>query len=384
MVEIKKSLNLTGVVLHTGLGRAPLADEVVAAMNAVSLAATVEIEVETGRRGQRQDVIRERCERLFGVPGCAFNNNAAATLLTLAAVAEGREVIVGVSRLVAIGGSFAMPSVMRQSGCELREVGSVNRTTVADYERVIGEKTGALFTAHRSNFRLEGRIAEPTLAELAELAHSRGLPFIYDQGSGLVRDVSWAGSADNVAASVEAGADLVCFSGDKLFGGPQAGIVVGREDLVEGCIRHPLARAMRLDKVILAGLAATFDMYLDGREVELPTYRLLSVTGGELLGRAESLQPEFERVGGGFWDVSVEETVGRAGSGALPMVDFAGAALVLSSSVVRSRELAVEFRRLGVFGRVEGDRFLLDLRALLPEEECVLLASAASVVARNK
>jgi L-seryl-tRNA(Ser) seleniumtransferase len=378
MTDIKKAFNLTGVVLHTGLGRAPLADEVVAAMDAASRAAGVEVDVPTGARGQRQDAVRERCERLFGLPGCAFNNNAAATLVTLAATAEGREVVVGVSRLVAIGGSFAMPSVMRQSGCTLREVGSVNRTTVADYAEAVCGNTGALFAAHRSNFRLEGRFSEPSLAELVELAHSRGLPLIYDQGSGLVREVPWAPGADNVTAALEAGADLVCFSGDKLFGGPQAGIVVGRADLVEGCIRHPLARAVRLDKVMLAGLTATLDVYNDGREGELPTYRLLSATGGELLRRAEALLPEIGRIGGGRWTVSVEETVGRAGSGALPLVDFPSAALVLTSPVKGGRELAEGFRAGGIFGRVEDERLLLDLRALPPEEEGDFLAAVTA------
>ncbi|OGD79599.1 MAG: L-seryl-tRNA(Sec) selenium transferase [Candidatus Coatesbacteria bacterium RBG_13_66_14] len=369
MTGVKKAFNLTGVVLHTGLGRAPLADEVVAAMVAASRAAEVEVDVPTGGRGERQDAVRGRCERLFGLPGCAFNNNAAATLLTLAATAAGREVVVGVSRLVAIGGSFAMPAVMRQSGCTLREVGSVNRTTVSDYAEAIGENTGALFSAHRSNFRLEGRFTEPSLAELVELAHSRGLPFVYDQGSGLVREVPWAPGADDVTSALRAGADLVCFSGDKVFGGPQAGIVVGRADLIEGCARHPLARAARLDKVTLAGLAATLDIYLEGREAELPAHRLLSATGDELLKRAEALLPEIERIGDGRWGVRVEETVGRAGSGALPLVDFPSAALALTSNVAGCRELAGELRARGIFGRVEGERLLLDLRALLPEEE---------------
>jgi L-seryl-tRNA(Ser) seleniumtransferase len=379
MDEVKKALNLTGVVLHTGLGRASLADEVVAAMGSASRAATVEIEVETGRRGQRQEIVRERCERFFGVPGCAFNNNAAATLLALASAAEGREVVVGVSRLVAIGGSFAMPSVMRRSGCILREVGSVNRTAVADYAEAIGERTGALFMAHRSNFRLEGRFTEPDLAETAELAHSFDLPLVYDQGSGLVREVPWAPGADTVARALSSGADLVCFSGDKLFGGPQAGVVVGRGDLVEGCTHHPFARVARLDKVMLAGLAATLDIYLDGREGELPTYRLLAAAEGELVGRAEALLPELERVGGGRWVVSVERTVARAGSGALPMVDFPSAALALSSNKVDVRRLAREFRASGVFGRVEDSRLLLDLRTLLSEEEDELLALSAAV-----
>ncbi len=379
MTGVKKAFNLTGVVLHTGLGRAPLADEVVAAMVAASRAAAVEIDVPTGARGQRQEAVRERCERLFNLPGCAFNNNAAATLLTLAATAAGREVVVGVSRLVAIGGSFAMPSVMRQSGCTLREVGSVNRTTVADYAEAMGEGTGALFTAHRSNFRLEGRFTEPSLAELAGPAHSRGLPLIYDQGSGLVREVPWAPGADDVTAALKAGVDLVCFSGDKLFGGPQAGIVVGRADLVDSCIRHPLARAVRLDKVTLAGLAATLDVYIDGREDELPTYRLLSATGDGLLKRAEALLPELERIGRGRWHISVEKTVGRAGSGALPLVDFPSAALVLTSNGAGGRELALAFRVRGIFGRVEDERLLLDLRALLPEEESAFLAAVSSV-----
>ncbi len=371
MERVRGVLNCTGVVLHTGLGRAPLPRTAVEALCGVAGAATVEIETSDGRRGQRQDVVEHRIRRLFGAAGCAFNNNAAATLICLAAACAPREVLVGVSRLVAIGGSFEMPAVMRQSGCPLVEVGSVNQTALDDYRSALGPDSGAIFCAHRSNFRLEGDYAEPSLAELAETAHSHGLPLIYDQGSGLLFPTLWSGGASTVQAALDDGADLVCFSGDKLLGGPQAGIVVGREDLVRRCAAHPLARGARLDKLTLAALAATLDLHLENRLDEIPTLRLLGADGEELVQRASALAPRIRERGP--WSVEVRRTVARAGSGALPLVDFPSAALELTAPETGGRELARRFREAGVFGRVEDDSLLLDLRALPVEEEGRLL-----------
>ncbi len=381
ITELNRVFNLTGVVLHTGLGRAPLSGEALRAMRSVGRAATVEIGADSGKRGQRQDIIARRCRKLFGLSGAAFNNNAAATLLTLAATTAGKEVIVGLSRLVAIGGSFAMPAVMEQSGAILREVGTVNQTTVADYEKAINSATGAIFVAHRSNFRLEGDYTEPTLTELAELAHRHNLPFIYDQGSGLVDSHHWSGSASTVRGAIEAGCDLISFSGDKLLGGPQAGIVIGRDDLVAACAKHPLARAFRLDKTILAGLAATLDSYLENRGSELPTLRLLSLDRVELHRRAENLAEQIgDSVPDGF-SLSVVETVGRAGSGALPMVDLPGAALSFTHKRISMlRRLARKLRLGGIFGRLTGSELLLDPRALPEDEEAEFLTALKSVL----
>jgi len=379
--SLRRVYNLTGVVLHTGLGRAPLSNEVLRAMQMVGRAATVEIEAESGKRGQRQDVIARRCRKLLGLSGAAFNNNAAATLLTLAATTAGKEVIVGVSRLVAIGGSFAMPAVMEQSGAILREVGTVNHTTVADYERAIGPETGAIFVAHRSNFRLEGEFTEPSLVELAELAHRHNLPFIYDQGSGLVDSHKWSGDASTVQEAVAAGCDLISFSGDKLLGGPQAGLIIGTDELVDACVKHPLARAFRLDKTILAGLAATLDSYIKNRADELPTLQLLAQSRDELQRRAENIAGLVrDSVPAGF-SLTVVDTMGRAGSGALPMIDFLGAAIALiHKRTSELRRLARELRLAGIFGRLAGTSLLLDPRALPENEEAEFITTLRSIL----
>ncbi len=380
MNEVAPVLNCTGVVLHTGLGRAPLHPEVAAAMRAAAGAATVEIEPDSGRRGQRQDVVGRRLERLLGQPGCAFNNNAAATLICLAACCAPKNAVVGVSRLVAIGGSFEMPAVMARSGCGLVEVGSVNRTTVEDYVRAVDTSTGAIFAAHRSNFRLEGNYREPNLAELAAVAHEHGLPLIYDQGSGLLESTPWSGTASTVRGALADGADLVCFSGDKLFGGPQAGLIVGRRELVERCIHHPLARAARLDKTMLAGLAALLELYLAGRQDELPTLRLLGTPAEELHRRAELLSRKLRESSLPGVTIEVTNTVGRAGSGALPLVDFPGAGLLIEQAQPNARELARRCRRAGVYGRVVDDRLLLDLRSLPPENDETLCQIARGIM----
>ncbi|MFS8665825.1 MAG: L-seryl-tRNA(Sec) selenium transferase, partial [Limnochordales bacterium] len=273
-------INATGVVLHTNLGRAPLSRASIAAMEAVAAGySNLEYEIETGRRGSRHVHGEALLTRLTGAEAAmVVNNNAAAVLLVLSALAHGREVIISRGEMIEIGGAFRIPEVMAQSGCLLREVGTTNRTHRRDYEQAIGPQTAAILKVHPSNYRVVGFTASVSTRELAALARRHGLLLIEDLGSGVLLPTEGYGLAHEptVQETVAAGADLVTFSGDKLLGGPQAGIIVGRRDLVERCRRHPLARAVRVDKLTLAALQATLQHYLDGTVEEIPVYRMLA------------------------------------------------------------------------------------------------------------
>src|ERR671935_755016 len=314
--HLRRVLNATGVIAHTNLGRAPLAE---AALERVVEAArgysNLEYELAEGRRGSRQDHVAPILRRLTGAEAAlVVNNNAAAVLLALAALAEGREVVVSRGELLEIGDGFRIPDVLARSGAILREVGTTNRTRAADYERAVGPETAVLLRVHQSNFRVIGFTEQPSLEELAAVARRHELPLVDDLGSGVLVRLEDEPSAKE---SLEAGADLVCFSGDKLLGGPQAGIVVGRADLVERLRRHPLQRAVRADKLTLAALEGTLGLYLDPARAarEVPVLRMLREPTEAVRGRAERLAAA---VGG-----AVEETVGRVGGGALPLAELA-------------------------------------------------------------
>src|SRR3954447_24178566 len=303
---LRRVVNATGVIAHTNLGRAPLAAE---ALDRVQAAAgsysNLEFDLARGARGSRQDHVAPILRRLTGAEAAlVVNNNAAAVLLALAALAEGREVLVSRGELIEIGDGFRIPEVLARSGARLVEVGTTNRTRVADYERAIGDETGAILRVHQSNFRVVGFTERPRLRELARLAGRCGLPLIDDLGSGALGPSNslLLGDEPTAASAVADGADLVCFSGDKLLGGPQAGIVVGRAELVERLRRHPLQRALRADKLTLAALEATLRLYLDPARArrELPVLRMLEEPAETVRSRADRIA---ELVGG-----SVEAT----------------------------------------------------------------------------
>jgi L-seryl-tRNA(Ser) seleniumtransferase len=351
--RLRRTLNATGVIVHTNLGRAPLADAALERVREVGRGySNVEFDVTAGARGSRQDHIAGALRRLTGAEaGLVVNNNAAAVLLALAALAEGREVVVSRGELIEIGDGFRIPDVLARSGARLVEVGTTNRTRAADYEAAIGPETALLLRVHQSNFRVVGFTELPSTAELARVAERQGVPLVDDLGSGVLLDVP---DEPSVRESLDAGADLVSFSGDKLLGGPQAGIVVGRAALIERLRRHPLQRALRADKLTLAALEGTLGLYLDPQRalLDVPVLRMLLEPDASVRVRAERLA--------GLVEGSVEETVGRVGGGALPLTELPSFACAVEESLagpLRSGEPPV-------VGVVRDDRLLLDCRTL--------------------
>ncbi len=364
--SLRRVINATGVVIHTNLGRAPLARAAIERVVEVGSGySNLELDLDTGKRGSRQVHLEAILKRITGGEAAlVVNNCAAAVLLALAALAEGREVLVSRGELIEIGDGFRIPEVLARSGAKLVEVGTTNRTRAIDYENAIGPGTALLLRVHQSNFRVVGFTEQPTLIELAEIAQGVGLPLVDDLGSGVIREL---GDEPTVAASLTAGADLVCFSGDKLLGGPQAGIVVGRAELVERLRRHPLQRALRADKLTLAALEGTLGLYLDPARAraEIPVLRMLDEPIEAIRSRAERLA---ELVGG-----EVEETVARVGGGALPLAE-------LPSFACAVEEELAEPLRLGdpaVVGVVRDGRLLLDALTVA-DEEVPAVAAAVS------
>jgi L-seryl-tRNA(Ser) seleniumtransferase len=360
-------LNATGVVVHTNLGRAPLAGEAIQRVLEVARGySNLEYDLVEGVRGSRQDHVARTLRRLTGAEAAlVVNNNAAAVLLALAALAEGREVVVSRGELIEIGDGFRIPDVLARSGARLVEVGTTNRTRAADYERAIGPETALLLRVHQSNFRVVGFEERPRLEEVAAVARLHDLQLVDDLGSGHVSASNrlLLGQEEPTAReSLAAGADLVCFSGDKLLGGPQAGIVLGRADLVERLRRHPLQRALRIDKLSLAALEGTLLLQLEAPE-RIPVLRMLTQKPAEVRERAERLAAA---TGG-----EVEETVGRVGGGALPLAELPSFACALEES------LAAPLRagEPPVIGVVRDGRLLLDCLTMT-DEEAELTAAA--------
>jgi L-seryl-tRNA(Ser) seleniumtransferase len=362
--HLRRVLNATGIVVHTNLGRAPLAEPALARVQEVGRGySNLEYDLAAGRRGSRQDHVTGLLRRLTGAEAAlVVNNNAAAVLLALAALAEGREVVVSRGELIEIGDGFRIPDVLARSGARLREVGTTNRTRASDYERAIGPETGALLRVHQSNFRVVGFTEQPTVAELAEVARRHELPLVDDLGSGVLAELA---DEPSTKRSLADGADLVCFSGDKLLGGPQAGIVAGRRELVERLRRHPLQRALRADKLTLAALEGTLALSAEAPE-RIPVVRMLRESVDAVRARAERLAT----AAGG----SVEETVARVGGGALPLAELPSFACAVEE------ELAAPLRTGDppVVGIVRDGRLLLDCRTLADAEVEEVAAAVAA------
>jgi L-seryl-tRNA(Ser) seleniumtransferase len=367
--SLRRVLNATGVIVHTNLGRAPLAPEALARVTEVGSGySNLEYALEAGARGSRQDHVAGLLRDVTGAEAAlVVNNNAGAVLLALAALAEGREAIVSRGELVEIGDGFRIPDLLTRSGARLLEVGATNRTRVADYESAIGEETAVLLRVHQSNFRLVGFTERPPLGELARLAERRGLVLVDDLGSGALVDL---GDEPTAKACLAGGAHLVTFSGDKLLGGPQAGIVAGRADLVERLRRHPLQRALRADKLSLAALEGTLRLYRASRRGEIPVLRMVEEKPEAVRARAERLA---SLTGG-----EVERTIARVGGGALPLAEIESFACALE------QELAPALRSSDppVIGIVRDGRLLLDCRTLADDE--VDEAAAAVLACRSR
>jgi L-seryl-tRNA(Ser) seleniumtransferase len=383
--SLRPVLNATGVVLHTNLGRAPLARAALEAIGTVASGySTLEFDLHTGTRGSRADHCRALLAELTGsADGFAVNNAAGALVLALNAMAEGREVIISRGELIEIGGSFRIPDIMEKSGARLREVGTTNRTHVDDYRRAIGRDTAAILTVHRSNFEQRGFVATPEPGALAAVAHEAGLPYLHDVGSGLLADLSPWGltSEPDVRGAVRAGADLVLFSGDKLLGGPQAGCLVGRRDLVDRCRRNPLARALRADKLTLAALEATLALYRDPETAlrEIPVLAMLTVSAEELATRAAELARACPP------DLHAELLPGESavGGGSFPGAVLPTTVVALDAGSLGAEGLALRLRlqEPGVIARIANGRVILDPRTLPPGSAAEVAAALQRSVA---
>ncbi len=373
---LRPVINATGVLLHTNLGRAPLSRAALAAVESVSSGySTLEYDLGKGARGKRDTHASDLLTRLTGSESAlVVNNNAAAVLLALSALAKGKKVAISRSQLVEIGGGFRIPDVMKQSGAKLVEVGTTNRTRLADFEQAIAEGASMLLVAHQSNFKIIGFTEEPALEDLAKLAHQHNVPLMVDLGSGAFLDTAKYGLAHEatVQETLAKGADLVCFSGDKLLGGPQAGIIVGRDDLLAKIRRHPLYRAIRADKLCLAALSATLLHYLKGEaEQEIPLYQMLSLSLEDLTAQVHGW---IKRLQAG----SALEGHSTVGGGSLPGETIPTCLLALK--VKSPAKLAARLREANppIVARVQEDLLLLDPRTVLSWQEEDLLKGLKS------
>ena len=369
--SLRPVLNATGVVLHTNLGRAPLAESALARVQAVAEGySNLELDLATGGRGSRQDHVAALvCELTGAEAAICVNNGAAALVLALAALGGGRDVVVSRGQLVEIGDGFRIPEIVQSAGARLREVGTTNRTTAADYTRALGAETGALLCVHPSNYRVVGFTGHVEVRELAQIAHGAGLPLVYDVGSGALLETPELAGEPLAREALRDGCDLVCFSGDKLLGGPQAGILAGTADAIAHCRRHPLARALRIDKLSLAALEATLRIYRDPQRAraELPVLRAVLEPAQDVRARAELLAA---RIGG-----SVIATVARVGGGALPLAELASFGVRLEGD---ADLLAARLRdgEPAVLARVSDGALVLDCRTLSDADAARISAPA--------
>jgi L-seryl-tRNA(Ser) seleniumtransferase len=386
--SLQPVINATGVILHTNLGRAPLPETVVDEFRrSATQYSNLEYDLEAGARGKRDVHTAELLRRLTGAEAAiVVNNCAAAVLVTLAALARGGEVIVSRGELIEIGDGFRIPEIMEQSGAILREVGTTNRTRLADYENAINEKTRVLLRVHPSNFKVTGFTDKPSLEELVSLSQRSCLPLVEDLGSGCLVDLSEHGvSEPTVKQSVEAGVSIVMFSGDKLLGGPQAGVIAGKRELIARVRRYPLFRALRVDKLTIAALEATLGVYLRAAWDEIPTMRMIRMTPQELKRRTENfireLRPELplDEV-----EIEIKDGTSLAGGGSTPSQSLPTKIIRIASARYSATKLEQRLRRapagVSVIARVEDDRLILDLRTIFPEQEPLLIKTLAAVL----
>lgn len=371
-------INATGVILHTNLGRAPLSNATIHAMDVVSRGySNLEFDLETGKRGSRLIHAEGLLKKLTGAEAAlVVNNCASAVLLSLSALANKKRVVIARSQLVEIGGGFRVPDVMKQSGAKLVEIGTTNKIRVADYTSAFEEPTALVMRAHRSNFKIVGFTEEPDLKDIVEAAHKAGVSVVDDLGSGALYDTAKYGFSHEptVQESMQAGADVILFSGDKLLGGPQAGIIIGKKELLDRIKKHPLARAVRADKSCLAGISATLTHYLkDEAEREIPIVKMMSLTLKQVRGRAEAWRDEL---GQG----NVVEGQSTVGGGSLPDESIPTFLLELQVKSAEKFLRALRKNNPPIIARTENDKVLLDPRTVLPEQEGALLVALKNVL----
>lgn len=374
--SMKRAVNGTGIILHTGLGRAPFAGDARQALNETAAGyCTLQIDCETGKRGDRHAHVEGLLQKLTGAESAlVVNNNAAATLLILNTLAEGKEVIVSRGELVEIGGSFRIPDVLQRSGAKLVETGTTNRTHLKDYEGAVTPETGLILRVHQSNYRIVGFTKQVPLDELVTLARAKGVPVVDDLGSGAMVDFSRWGlpKEPTVQESVRAGADVVCFSGDKLIGGPQSGIVIGKAQFISRMKKNPLMRALRVDKMTYAALEATLRLFFDeARLIQAhPVLRMLTEPADAVRKRCLSLKRKMKTAAAGNIRLNIVKEYSETGSGSLAAEPLPTFALSVEMDGLSAEELAIKFRKSNppIFGRVKYNRFLLDCRTIQQDE----------------
>jgi len=376
-------INATGVIVHTNLGRAPLSQAALAAARAVGPGySTLEYDPVEGVRGSRSVHAEGLLKRITGAEAAlVVNNNAAGVLLMLTALCRDREVIISRGQLVEIGGGFRVPDVMVQSGGQLIEVGTTNRTHLRDYERAVTDNTAAILVAHPSNYRVIGFTSEPSLAELADLAHAHNIPLLYDQGSGALLDVTPYGleAEPTVSDGLSAGADVIAFSGDKLLGGPQAGLLCGRADLISKLKRHPLARAVRADKLCLAALSATLTHYIKGNALqEVPVWQMISRSLQSITSEAQRWATRLEAEG---IEVELVDGRSRVGGGSLPGTSLPTKLVAVTNEDSESLASRLRTADVPVIGRIQDGRVLLDPRTVLADQGPILLNTLLEICA---
>jgi L-seryl-tRNA(Ser) seleniumtransferase len=374
---LRPVINATGIVIHTNLGRSLLPEEALARLQTVCRGySNLEYDLQLGERGSRYVHAEAILRELTGSEAAlVVNNNAGAVFLILNTLAGGREVVVSRGQLVEIGGSFRIPDVMSSSGAILREVGTTNRTHLKDYVSAITDQTALLMKVHTSNYRIVGFVKEVALDQLVTLGRERGLPVIEDLGSGCFADLTPFGLHGEITVqqTVRTGADLVTFSGDKLLGGPQAGIIVGRKDLIERCRKNPIARALRVDKMTLAALETTLRLYRDERQAleRIPTLRMIALSPDELNGHAEELASAIQEADGkSVLRIEVRRSFSQVGGGSLPAQDLPTFVVAVQSGDFSPNQIEEFLRRNDppIIGRIESDHFIMDLRTLLPQQ----------------
>jgi L-seryl-tRNA(Ser) seleniumtransferase len=388
--SLRKVINVTGTLLHTNLGRAPLCSDALHAIKDVAQGySNLEYDLEAGQRGKRFTHVEELiCKLTGGEAATVVNNNAGAVMLALAALAGGKSAIVSRGELIEIGGSFRIPDIMAASGVDLVEVGTTNKTHLKDYAAAIDKETALILKVHTSNYRILGFTEAVSGEELAELAHGNDIPVLEDLGSGLLMDLTPYGlpREPTVREALKTDIDLVTFSGDKLLGGPQAGIIVGNKDVIDRVRKHPMARALRIDKLTLAALEATLKLYLDPEKAleQVPTLRMLALPAEEMQRRCDKLLPRLTADLGDSAECSIIEATATVGGGALPLAELPGRVIALEPKQLSLNELTARLRSCepAVVGRIQDGRLLIDPRTLNADDEAPLLQAMQQVFQR--